>query len=154
MHYLALALKLLFERNSLRLLTICYTCLHPAAVLIFPVVQEFICSYWGSIFKTTKCAIKYCLVLAGWDVENGPLDQDNSLKPAMLISLSAPKLYSIYFMFIFSLSSKIIEVDYGRCARFFHGIHYLGGRFIAPTLATKYKLKLPNYPSTHNCVRL
>jgi NAD(P)H-hydrate epimerase len=112
------------------------------------VVQEFIFSYCGSIFHTYKCAIKYCLVIAGWDVENGPLDQDNSLKPAMLISLSAPKLYSIIS------GSKIIKVDYGRCARFFHGIHYLGGRFIAPALATKYKLKLPNYPSTHNCVRL
>jgi hypothetical protein len=87
-------------------LTICYTCVHPAAVLIFPVVQEFIFSYCGSIFHTYKCAIKYCLVIAGWDVENGPLDQDNSLKPAMLISLSAPKLYSIYFTFILSLVQK------------------------------------------------
>jgi hypothetical protein len=37
-------------------------------------------------------------VIAGWDVENGPLDLNNSLKPAMLISLSAPKLYILTFL--------------------------------------------------------
>lgn len=36
-------------------------------------------------------------ILAGWDVENGPVDPTNHLNPAMLISLTAPKLYSINF---------------------------------------------------------
>nr|SVE84438.1 EOG090X0AXR [Daphnia pulex] len=95
-----------------------------------PVRKEFTEIIDNMLHMSTPCCS--IDIPSGWDVENGPLDQDNSLKPAMLISLSAPKL----------------------CARFFHGIHYLGGRFIAPALATKYKLKLPNYPSTHNCVRL
>lgn len=34
---------------------------------------------------------------AGWDVESGPLDPANHLQPAMLISLSAPKVYSIEY---------------------------------------------------------
>nr|SVE75310.1 EOG090X0AXR [Daphnia dolichocephala] len=95
-----------------------------------PVRQEF-----SEILNTmTQTSTPCCSIdiPSGWDVETGPLDPVTHLKPAMLISLSAPKL----------------------CAKFFHGIHYLGGRFIAPTLARKYELNLPNYPLTHNCVRL
>nr|SVE76570.1 EOG090X0AXR [Daphnia longispina] len=95
-----------------------------------PVRQEFTEIINNMMHMSTPCCS--IDIPSGWDVENGPLDLNNSLKPAMLISLSAPKL----------------------CARFFHGIHYLGGRFIAPALVKKYKLNLPNYPSTQNCVRL
>ena len=46
-----------------------------------------------TILSFFKNKLSLC-VIAGWDVENGPLDLNNSLKPAMLISLSAPKLYT------------------------------------------------------------
>ncbi|XP_032786858.1 NAD(P)H-hydrate epimerase isoform X4 [Daphnia magna] len=95
-----------------------------------PIRQEF-SEIINTMIQTSTpcCSID---IPSGWDVENGPVDPTNHLNPAMLISLSAPKL----------------------CASFFRGIHYLGGRFIAPALATKYELNLPNYPSTQNCVRL
>ncbi|KAG5670605.1 hypothetical protein PVAND_000855 [Polypedilum vanderplanki] len=69
---------------------------------------------------------------SGWNVENGPEDESNSIKPYILISLTAPK----------------------KCAQHFKGIHYLGGRFVPPRLANKYLLDLPEYPGTELCVKL
>ncbi|GFR05784.1 NAD(P)H-hydrate epimerase [Trichonephila clavata] len=66
----------------------------------------------------------------GWDVEKG---KEEGIKPEFLISLTAPKL----------------------CAQFFRGKHHwLGGRFVPPSLATKYELNLPSYPDTECCVKL
>jgi NAD(P)H-hydrate epimerase len=51
----------------------------------------------------------------------------------MLVSLTAPK----------------------RCARGFQGRHhYLGGRFVPPSIADKFGLRLPPYPGAAQCVRL
>jgi len=46
---------------------------------------------------------------SGWDVEKGKVSPD-MFDPAMIVSLTAPKL----------------------CARGFAGLHYLGGRFVPP----------------------
>lgn len=63
-------------------------------------------------------------VPSGWDIENG---NPSGIQPDVLVSLTAPKL----------------------CARYFRGSkHYLGGRFVPPTLANKYQLNLPAYPGT------
>lgn len=63
-------------------------------------------------------------------MEKGPID-DSSLSPELLISLTSPKL----------------------CAKKFHGkYHYLGGRFVPPSLQEKYQLDLPEYPGTETCV--
>lgn len=68
--------------------------------------------------------------LLGWDVEKGDPD---GIQPELLISLTAPK----------------------ECARLFKGhYHYLGGRFVPPTLAQRYKLNLPPYPGTDCVVEL
>lgn len=68
---------------------------------------------------------------SGWDVEMG--DPGNGLKPAMLISLTAPK----------------------KCAQTFKGrYHYLGGRFLPPSLASEFNIMLPCYPGTEQCVEL
>lgn len=41
------------------------------------------------------------------------------------------------------------------CAKKFCGPqHFLGGRFVPPSIADKYKLRLPPYPSTSMCVRI
>ena len=32
--------------------------------------------------------------------------------------------------------------------------HFLGGRFVPPSIAEKYKLNLPPYPGTSSCVRI
>lgn len=71
---------------------------------------------------------------SGWHVETGPAgDVEGALRPEMLVSLTAPKL----------------------CAHHFRGkFHYLGGRFVPPSLAEKYQLNLPPYPGTQCFVRL
>ncbi|KAJ2765791.1 hypothetical protein IWQ56_003958, partial [Coemansia nantahalensis] len=69
-------------------------------------------------------------VPSGWDVEEGD-PAGTGLRPDMLVSLTAPKL----------------------CAAGFHGrFHYLGGRFVPPSMAQS--LGLPSYPGTSNCIRL
>jgi len=78
-------------------------------------------------------------VPSGWNVEDGPVSLEKSerlkpLNPFMLISLTAPKL----------------------CSKYFEGEHhYLGGRFLPPSLGDKYGLTgLPPYPGTSQCVKL
>ncbi|KAJ1389367.1 YjeF N-terminal domain [Sesbania bispinosa] len=69
---------------------------------------------------------------SGWHVEEGDID-GTGIKPDMLVSLTAPKL----------------------CAKKFGGPHhFLGGRFVPPAIAEKYKLILPPYPGTSMCVRI
>mmetsp|Transcript_58263 Transcript_58263/g.169125 ORF Transcript_58263/g.169125 Transcript_58263/m.169125 type:complete len:253 (-) Transcript_58263:161-919(-) len=69
---------------------------------------------------------------SGWDVERGP-PPGKALRPDMLISLTAPK----------------------ECAKAFKGrLHYLGGRFVPPSIVSKYSLHLPPYPGAEQVVRL
>jgi len=69
---------------------------------------------------------------SGWDVEKGNVS-GKGLNPKLLISLATPKL----------------------CAKFFTGqFHYLGGRFLPPSLVEKYKIVLPVYPGSSLCVAL
>ncbi|XP_027356555.1 pyridoxine/pyridoxamine 5'-phosphate oxidase 1, chloroplastic isoform X1 [Abrus precatorius] len=69
---------------------------------------------------------------SGWHVEDGDVD-GTGIKPDMLVSLTAPKL----------------------CAKKYGGHHhFLGGRFVPPAIAEKYKLILPPYPGTSMCVRI
>ncbi|KAJ7965776.1 NAD(P)H-hydrate epimerase [Quillaja saponaria] len=69
---------------------------------------------------------------SGWHVEEGDVSGEG-IKPDMLVSLTAPKL----------------------CAKMFSGPHhFLGGRFIPPSIVNKYKLHLPPYPGTSMCVRI
>ena len=70
---------------------------------------------------------------SGWDVELGDIHHCGIAKPDMLISLTAPKLCSQHFQ--------------GR-------FHYLGGRFLPPTLARKYSIVLPPYSGCDQCLRL
>lgn len=71
---------------------------------------------------------------SGWHVEKGP-DSENSLKPDLLVSLSAPKLCA---------KPEILK----------NAKHYLGGRFLPPGIIEKYKLKLPEYPEQSQVVEL
>ena len=61
---------------------------------------------------------------SGWHVERGPPDAGAVLRPAVLVSLTAPKM----------------------CAACFRGRHYVGGRFVPPFIREKYDLRLPPYP--------
>lgn len=69
---------------------------------------------------------------AGWDVERGDVHH-TSFMPEALVSLTAPK----------------------KCAAFFHGRHYLGGRFVPPKMKVQYMLDedhLPAYQGTRQFV--
>ena len=82
------------------------------------------------LLKRCSIPIASIDVPSGWDVEKGDPD---GIQPEMLISLTAPKI----------------------CARQFKGkFHFVGGRFVPPDLAKKYKLVLPEYPGTECCVQV
>ncbi|XP_021599912.1 pyridoxine/pyridoxamine 5'-phosphate oxidase 1, chloroplastic isoform X2 [Manihot esculenta] len=69
---------------------------------------------------------------SGWHVEEGDVAGEG-IKPHMLVSLTAPKL----------------------CAKKFSGPHhFLGGRFVPPSIVEKYKLHLPQYPGASMCVQI
>jgi NAD(P)H-hydrate epimerase len=59
---------------------------------------------------------------SGWQVQS---EENNGFYPAMLISLTLPKL----------------------CAKTYTGIHYIGGRFISTRLANDLQLEIPKYGS-------
>lgn len=74
---------------------------------------------------------------SGWIVDEGPPESGDEstllLEPDCLISLTAPK----------------------KCARRFTGrFHWLGGRFVPDAMQARYKLSLPTYQGTENCVQL
>ncbi|CAB3364550.1 Hypothetical predicted protein [Cloeon dipterum] len=82
--------------------------------------------------KTTKIPICSIDIPSGWHVEEG-CPPEGGIQPELLISLTAPK----------------------KCAEHFKGkFHFLGGRFVPPGLAQKYKMDLPVYPGTELCVQL
>jgi len=64
-------------------------------------------------------------VPSSWDVEHGPPESGlgSTFKPAVLVSLSAPK----------------------PLVKFFSGKHFLGGRFVSPVIARKYGFEVPQY---------
>ncbi|GAB0090571.1 NAD(P)H-hydrate epimerase [Sergentomyia squamirostris] len=96
-----------------------------------PPVRETFADIMNSLVNT-KTPIASIDIPSGWNVEDGP-ENEASIKPDMLISLTAPKL----------------------CAKFFKGrYHFLGGRFVPPSLQEEYKLNLPEYPGTDTCVQL
>ncbi|GAB5030888.1 nad h-hydrate epimerase-like [Nannochloropsis oceanica] len=61
---------------------------------------------------------------SGWDVEQGDV-YHTSFMPEALVSLTAPK----------------------RCAAFFRGRHYLGGRFVPPKMKVQYRLDEEHLPA-------
>ncbi|KAI5959570.1 uncharacterized protein KGF55_005214 [Candida pseudojiufengensis] len=63
---------------------------------------------------------------SGWDVDEGPVDTD--INSSMLVSLTAPK----------PCAQKFIKLGDEKGE---HKSHYLGGRFITPTIAKKYGIE-------------
>jgi NAD(P)H-hydrate epimerase len=70
---------------------------------------------------------------SGWNVEQGP-PHPSALQPDCLVSLTAPKL----------------------CANYLKpsAHHWLGGRFVPPSLLTKYNLTLPWTSDVEQCLKL
>ncbi|KAI8581380.1 hypothetical protein K450DRAFT_232797 [Umbelopsis ramanniana AG] len=81
--------------------------------------------------KETHVPIVAVDIPSGWDVEKG--DPENQFfSPDTLVSLTAPKL----------------------CAQAFKGRHFIGGRFVPPSLAEKFDLKIPKYPEGDQVVQV
>ena len=68
---------------------------------------------------------------SGWDVEQGNTSGQGIL-PAMLVSLSAPKL----------------------CASGYTGVHYVGGRFIPESVAQELGFEKQEYPGAEQVIRI
>lgn len=68
---------------------------------------------------------------SGWDVELGNIS-GLGINPDLLISLTAPKL----------------------CAEYFQGVHYVGGRFVPPSLALDLQIEIPKYSGSSQCVKI
>mmetsp|Transcript_14170 Transcript_14170/g.26660 ORF Transcript_14170/g.26660 Transcript_14170/m.26660 type:complete len:224 (+) Transcript_14170:909-1580(+) len=68
---------------------------------------------------------------SGWDVEAGNTS-GQGLEPKVLVSLTLPKL----------------------CAQHFTGIHYIGGRFLPPAVASMFNLEVPTYPGCEQVSRV
>lgn len=93
-----------------------------------PIRPEFVDVF--DKLKRTEIPLASIDIPSGWDVETGDPD---GLHPECLISLTAPK----------------------KCAQHFKGkFHFLGGRFVPPSLAIKYDMNLPPYPGTDCIVEL
>ncbi|KAL6184652.1 hypothetical protein ACLB2K_046052 [Fragaria x ananassa] len=94
-------------------------------------IQKLICINQYDQTRQKSCVVVSIDIPSGWQVEGdgGP----EGIQPDMLVSLTAPKL----------------------CAKNFCGPHhFLGGRFVPPSIADKFKLRLPPYPGTSMCVRI
>ncbi|XP_051136685.1 pyridoxine/pyridoxamine 5'-phosphate oxidase 1, chloroplastic [Andrographis paniculata] len=96
------------------------------------IIQKLVALGNDSQMKQKSPPIVSVDIPSGWHVEEGDLSGEG-IKPTMLVSLTAPKL----------------------CAKKFSGPHhFLGGRFVPPAIAEKFKLELPAYPGTSMCVRI
>jgi len=61
-------------------------------------------------------------VPSGWDIELGDTFATGFV-PAAVISLTLPKI----------------------CMKGYHGVHYIGGRFVPPTVASAFNVQMPDY---------
>ena len=81
--------------------------------------------------KRAGVAVASVDIPSGWDVETGNTS-GAGVEPAMLISLSAPKL----------------------CVQHFTGTHYVGGRFVPAGLQEEFGFDLPQYEGAEQVVKL
>ncbi|KAI8060369.1 YjeF N-terminal domain-containing protein [Gongronella butleri] len=83
-------------------------------------------------FEKTSKPIVSVDIPSGWDVVSGPTEHV-SFQPKVLVSLTAPK----------------------QCAALFKGErHFVGGRFVPPSLAAKYDFAVPDYPQGDQVVEV
>ncbi|KAK2074987.1 hypothetical protein P8C59_009152 [Phyllachora maydis] len=71
---------------------------------------------------------------SSWSIEEGPPKSGvgSNFSPAVLVSLTAPKPLVNYFK----------------------GRHFIGGRFVTPSMAKKYDVELPAYEGIDQCVEV
>lgn len=70
-------------------------------------------------------------VPSGWNVDEGDV-AGTGFMPDVLVSLTTPK----------------------HCSKSFTGRHFIGGRFLPPKLAEKYRVKMPPYPKVSQVMEI
>lgn len=85
-----------------------------------PVREQFVPVM--NLLSSTSTPVLAVDIPSSWDVDNGPLE-NLKYNPTALISLTAPKT----------------------SADFFHGRHFIGGRFISPQFAKEHGFQVPPY---------
>ena len=70
---------------------------------------------------------------SGWHIEKGPQGRSDALMPQVLISLTAPKLCAAHFK---------------------PGRHFLGGRFVPPTVSRRFNFGQPRFEGTEQVIEL
>lgn len=70
-------------------------------------------------------------VPSGWNVDEGDV-ANTGMVPDILVSLTAPKL----------------------CSKEFKGRHFVGGRFLPPSIAEKYDIQMPPYPGVRQVMEI
>ena len=75
--------------------------------------------------EETKVPVVSVDAPSSWDIENGPPKSGvgSQFHPEVLVSLTAPK----------------------PLVKFFKGRHFVGGRFVSPSIAKKFDFDLPPY---------
>ncbi|KAG5988227.1 hypothetical protein E4U43_004814 [Claviceps pusilla] len=84
--------------------------------------------------ETTKLPVTSVDAPSSWHIENGPPESGlgSSFMPTALVSLTAPK----------------------PLVKYFKGRHFIGGRFLAPSMATKYDIDVPEYVGVDQIVEV
>ncbi|KID98498.1 meiotically up-regulated protein 182, partial [Metarhizium majus ARSEF 297] len=84
--------------------------------------------------QETKVPVTSVDAPSSWDIESGPPKSGvgSAFMPATLVSLTAPK----------------------PLVKFFRGRHFVGGRFVSPSIAKKYDFEVPEYPGVDQIVEV
>ncbi|KAG6008454.1 hypothetical protein E4U21_004476 [Claviceps maximensis] len=84
--------------------------------------------------ETTKLPVTSVDAPSSWHIENGPPESGlgSSFMPTALVSLTAPK----------------------PLVKYFKGHHFVGGRFVSPSMARKYDIDVPEYVGVDQIVEI
>ncbi|KAH8722002.1 NAD(P)H-hydrate epimerase [Ilyonectria robusta] len=84
--------------------------------------------------QETKLPVMSVDAPSSWDIENGPPQSGlgSSFMPTALVSLTAPK----------------------PLVKHFKGRHFVGGRFVSPSIAKKYNFEVPEYEGIDQVVEV
>lgn len=84
--------------------------------------------------EKTKLPVTSVDAPSSWDIENGPPSSGlgSSFMPTALVSLTAPK----------------------PLVKHFQGRHFVGGRFVSPSMANKYDFEVPEYDGVDQVVEV
>ena len=84
--------------------------------------------------ERTRVSVTAVDAPSSWNIESGPPEEGpgKNFQPEALISLTAPK----------------------PLVKYFKGRHFVGGRFLPPSVAAKYDVEMPAYQGVDQIVEL